>query len=500
MAVPLRAGGRLIGLVAMSRGRPDAPYSAGELALLEALTERAEMAIVTAQSLQAAEAEHRRLEAVLVEAERARDALEVEVLERRRGEVRQRCLTEATAVLASSLEHEQAGENRLGAVAGCLVPHVAEWCAIDLLGPDVSRSAGAHADPAKTELVRELRTRWPPTETRCGFLGVMRTRRAALCTEVSDEALDAEALDAEQLATLRELGVRSMVVAPIQTGELVMGALTLMRGRADQRRFDDADLRFAEELARRIAISLHNADLYQAARAAVGTRDEFLSIASHELKTPLTSLQLLLQQLHAAALKGPVAQPLLCDRLGRAERQVSRVETLIRELLDASRLSQGRYPMQRIQLDLAEVTRAVVTRLEELADRGRCPVRLSTDPTIGHWDRKGLEQVIENLLVNAIKYGAGAPIEVTVSCDDRHAVLQVTDGGIGIAADDQERIFGRFERAVSARNYGGLGIGLWLVRRLVEEHQGNVTVESTPARGSTFRVQLPRSQAGVGDG
>jgi signal transduction histidine kinase len=163
-------------------------------------------------------------------------------------------------------------------------------------------------------------------------------------------------------------------------------------------------------------------------------------------------------------------------------------------------LVHGRYPVQRIQLDFAEVTRAVVTRLEELADRGQCPVRLSTDPTIGRWDREGLEQVFENLLVNAIEYGAGAPLEVTVSCDDRHAVLQVTDGGIGIAADDQERIFGRFEGAVSARNYGGLGIGLWLVRRLVAEHQGNVSVVSTPARGSTFRVQLPRSQAGVGDG
>ncbi|WP_368670572.1 CHASE domain-containing protein [Myxococcus sp. AM011] len=236
------------------------------------------------------------------------------------------------------------------------------------------------------------------------------------------------------------------------------------------------------------------------AQSAVRIRDEFLSVAAHELRTPLTSLklqlQLLFRQLHQK-------EPLDLGRLERGvetcERQMTRLTKLVDNLLDVSRLSSGRMELQLESLELGELVRELARRFEMEAQTVN--VRLEVDaptPMTGRWDRLRLEQVITNLLSNALKYGHGAPVDVHVRGDEHEARLEVRDRGIGIAPEDAERVFDRFERAVSSRHYGGLGLGLFITRQLVEAHGGHIFLESHPGAGTTFIVVLPRAGPDAG--
>ncbi|RKH17336.1 histidine kinase [Corallococcus sp. CA047B] len=223
---------------------------------------------------------------------------------------------------------------------------------------------------------------------------------------------------------------------------------------------------------------------------AVRLRDDFLSIAGHELRTPLMALQL---QLHSLTrLAREVGDARVQERLDRARRQVERLGTLTEDLLDVVRISEGRLVLQAEECDLAALVLEGVDRASEEVTRSGCQLRVLVDqPTWGRWDRSRLEQVVTNLLSNALKYGAGKPVEVMVKASRDRARLVIKDHGIGVPLDAQARIFDRFERAVSTNNYGGLGLGLWIARQGVEAHGGIIRVESEPGSGATFTVELP---------
>jgi signal transduction histidine kinase/CHASE1-domain containing sensor protein len=234
-------------------------------------------------------------------------------------------------------------------------------------------------------------------------------------------------------------------------------------------------------------------------RKAVRVRDDFLSIAGHELKTPLAALQLQVQGLERHIERGifGAVQPALLDRLRKVGGHVDRLERLIGELLDVSRITSGRLTLDAEELDLAALVREICERFSEQTARSGSTLALEADvPLVGRWDRLRLDQVVSNLVSNAIKYGEGRPIVVKVepTSDERVRVV-VRDHGIGIAPEDQARIFDRFERAVSDRNYGGLGLGLWISRQIVDAFGGTLSVESTPATGSAFTLDLPRQPA-----
>ena len=175
-----------------------------------------------------------------------------------------------------------------------------------------------------------------------------------------------------------------------------------------------------------------------------------------------------------------------------AARQVARLTRLVDDLLDVSQIGAGRLKLRIEPFDLAQLVREIFSRIEGQLAQARCRLTVvAAEQISGNWDRSRLDQVIVNLLSNAMKYGSGKPIEVELTGSPAGARLQVRDHGIGIALEDQARIFERFERAVSARQYAGLGMGLWIVRKIVAAHGGTIRVDSRPGQGATFTVDLP---------
>jgi signal transduction histidine kinase len=233
------------------------------------------------------------------------------------------------------------------------------------------------------------------------------------------------------------------------------------------------------------------------AEDAVRVRDDFLSIASHELRTPLTTLSLqtegALRLLRSGDAVAGAAALRALQKIESIRRSVGRLEQLVQGLLDVSRIAAGRLELQLEDVDLSSLVSEVCERFEDEARRSSSSIRLSSSgPAVGRWDALRLDQVFTNLLSNAVKYGQGHPVEVSVACSSSSATVRVQDHGIGVAQEDQDRIFGRFERAVSDRHFGGLGLGLWITRQIVEAMGGVVSIQSAPERGATFTVQLPR--------
>ncbi|MFY2562845.1 PAS domain-containing sensor histidine kinase [Corallococcus terminator] len=232
-------------------------------------------------------------------------------------------------------------------------------------------------------------------------------------------------------------------------------------------------------------------------REALLARDEFLSVASHELKTPLTPLQLKLSAMRRIAESNPealMADGRLARELAAASGQVRKLADLIDDLLDVSRINVSRLPLEPARMDLAALVRDVAARYGAQAAAAGCRLDVEAPTSVeGMWDRRRMDQAVTNLLTNAIKYGAGKPIHLSVSADDAVATFTVRDEGIGIAPTQQQRIFERFVRAVSERNYGGMGLGLFITHQIVEAHGGSIHVESEPGRGSVFTFRVPRT-------
>lgn len=228
----------------------------------------------------------------------------------------------------------------------------------------------------------------------------------------------------------------------------------------------------------------------RALRRALQLRDEFLAVAGHELRTPLTAVQLMME-----SVVGQSAEPLLARRLRSAADGVLRLSRLVDELLDAARMREGTPALTRAEVDLAAIVGGVLGRMRGRIDEARCTVRFFAEPAVGCWDRARLEQVVANLVENALAFGRGEPVEVQVQADPARARLLVRDQGIGIAAADQRRIFRRFQRAARAPNHWGLGLGLWAARQIVVAHGGTIDVQSELGKGATFVVTLPYAPA-----
>lgn len=230
-------------------------------------------------------------------------------------------------------------------------------------------------------------------------------------------------------------------------------------------------------------------------RRAVRTRDEFLSIASHELRTPLTSLQLQLEGLQRVLQRKPeeaLASGRVASSTSAAIGQTLHLSTLVGVLLDVSRIGDGKLVLECDEFRIGELVAEVVHRMSDAALKAHVTidVRIEHD-AIGLWDRLRIDQVVTNLLSNALKYGAGKPVRLEVGGDDHRIVLTVTDEGPGIAPEHRTQLFERFARFAPSRNYGGFGLGLWIAREIVRAHGGTIGVRSELGHGAAFTVELP---------
>jgi PAS domain S-box-containing protein len=238
---------------------------------------------------------------------------------------------------------------------------------------------------------------------------------------------------------------------------------------------------------RRAAENLAKA--YEEAQEALKVRDAFLSVAGHEFRTPLGAVSL---TVHNLARRLAEADEPTSRAVQSLRRQIDRLTKLTEDLLQVGKIRAGKLVPEREPTDLARLAQEIVDRFRDSSTPGgSSPELTSSGPVVGDWDPSQLDQVITNLLANAVKFGNGAPVEVRIERRWGTAILSVRDQGIGISADDQARIFERFERAAAAKSYRGIGLGLWIASQIVKAHGGHIYVDSEPGKGSTFRVELP---------
>jgi PAS domain S-box-containing protein len=358
-------------------------------------------------------------------------------------------LSDATRLLAS-LEVEPA----LDAVARIAVPYMGDGCAIDVFGAGGPRR----------------------------LIAISRDPRTPMTPELHPAVLAGHSL-------VYQVGTSSYLGVPLMMKDNLVGAITFAA--PPHRRYLQRDLEVAEELARRAALALDNSRLYRRAQEALRAREEFLSVAAHEIRGPVTAIHLAAQSIRRG--KGrPESTPNL---LAVVEREDRRLSQFVDELLDLGRIREGRLQLQYEAVSLGEVVRDVARRLDtDIVRSGSSLSIVTRESVVGQWDRFRVEQVVNNLLSNAIKFGLGKPIEIAIGPRDGRAVMTVTDHGIGIAPDVLPRLFKPFERGVSERHYGGLGLGLHIVKTIVEAMGGSVAAESTPEKGTVFTIELPAGE------
>lgn len=426
-----------------------------------------------------------------------------DVTEARRRRAQDTYLTQATSVLASSLEFQSV----LGSLARLLVPGLADWCVIHLLEHgQLVPMAVAHVDPEKVTAAQDYQRRYPPNpEQPGGVWQVLRTGTAALYEHLNAELVASGARDAEQLRILTSIGMQSVLIAPIWSRGQVSGTMSLV-STASGRHYDRSDVLLAEELGRRVGISIVNSLLFVAekqareqlevtarrAEEANRVKDEFLATVSHELRTPLNAIVG-----WSFLLRERMADPEATKGLDVIHRNAQAQSKLIDDILDVSRIITGKLRLELEPTDLASVIRHAIEVVRPSAAAKRIAIVFPSDRVDSTLlaDSARLQQVVWNLLSNSVKFSdAGATITVQLERRGTELVTTVRDTGRGIAADFLPLVFDRFKQAdgSTTRRVGGLGLGLSIVRHLVEQHGGEVSVHSAGlGQGSTFTFSLP---------
>ncbi|MBV9789807.1 MAG: GAF domain-containing sensor histidine kinase [Chloroflexi bacterium] len=410
---------------------------------------------------------------------------------RKKAEATQHFLVESTRVLGSSLEYE----TTLQSIAHMTIPSLADWCVIDLLQDDgtVKVTAVAHVDPAQEWLAYEVRERYTPNQNQQHTIWrVLQRGRAIVDSLITDADLMSWARDGRHLALLRAMNIGARIVAPLLARGRILGTITLLSSQSGRYHADDRPM--AEDLGHRAALAIDNARLYQEAQAAIEMRNEFLSIASHELKTPLTTLLGHTQGLQRRLIRENLVNERDRRALSVIEQQALRLTKQIDTLLDLSRIELGQFNLDAHELDLAALLRRIVVELEPTLERHTLQPAIPEAALLILGDTARMEQVIQNLLQNAIKYSPnGGAVVVGIERQDNIVVLTVSDQGVGIPEAARPYLFQRFYRAdnVTGRNMNGMGIGLYLVNLIVTLHHGAVEYSSTENQGSTFTVRLP---------
>ncbi|HYH84090.1 MAG TPA: PAS domain S-box protein [Pyrinomonadaceae bacterium] len=406
-------------------------------------------------------------------------------------EWRSNFLAEASSLLSSTLDYEVT----LSRVARLSVPDLADWCAVDISEEDksVRRLAVAHVDPAKVEWAHEMQKRYPPDmDAPRGVPQVLRTGVSEIYPEINDEMLVVGAKDEEHLKLMRDIGFSSAMIVPLLIHGRTLGVVTFITAESG-RRYGAQDLILAEALARRAAVAVENARLYQTAQKANRLKDEFLATVSHELRTPLTAILGWSNLLRA----GQIDEDGAVRALETIERNARSQSQLIDDLLDVSRIITGKLRLDVRQVDPGSFIQAAIDSVRPAAEAKDVRIQKVVDTGVVSvaGDPARLQQVVWNLLSNAIKFtGKGGRVQVRLERINSYIEIAVSDTGAGIKPEFLPHVFERFRQADmgTTRQHGGLGLGLAIVRHLVELHGGTVQADSPgEGKGATFIVKLP---------
>ena len=400
-------------------------------------------------------------------------------------------LSRVTATIGTSLEPRQI----LMALADVTVPYFADWCSVDLLqdSGQIERLAQQHVNPEKAALVAELRRRYENPHTPLSPTFVIRTGEPAVVLDMSDVVLkQAAADDSDRLRLLRELEPISYLCLPLKIQGRTIGAVTLARSESG-RKFDDEDVRVAEDAASRTALAVDNARAYEQLQAANQLKDEFLATLSHELRTPLNAILGYARMLRSGVLK----EDRHAQALETVERNATSLTQMVEDVLDVSRIAAGKIRLHIQPVDLGSVLRDAMATVTPAADAKGVRLDSILDPQVGpvSGDPDRLQQVVWNLLSNAVKFTPrGGRVQMRLQRVNSHVEITVSDTGIGIRGDFLPHLFERFRQgdSTTTRAHGGLGLGLAIARRIVELHGGHIEAFSPgEGQGSTFRVELP---------
>ncbi len=287
------------------------------------------------------------------------------------------------------------------------------------------------------------------------------------------------------------LAQQTALVIPLATADRALGTLVVTRSKGHYAR---TEIELGEVFGRYAANAIRNAELHRDAKHAIRVREEFLSVASHELKTPICSLQL---QLEAAQSlfqsENPKAGEIIPSLLYNALKQCGHLTRLIHEVLNMAQLGAHRLELRKECVDLLSLTNEVCERMAAELQRAGCEVHIrSHGSSLGNWDRIRIEQVLSNLISNALKYGQGKPIQISIEGTDDQVEFRIRDEGLGIPKEDQKRVFDAYERIHGSSQIDGFGLGLYIAKNIVQSHHGEISVRSSPDQGSTFIVKLPK--------
>jgi len=433
-------------------------------------------------------------------------------------------LAEASEILSDSLDYE----TTLARVARLTIPYLADACVIDLLEKDQSirRVAVAAADPAKETLGWELIRRYPPgPESPHPVRQVLLSGKSIVLSEIPDHLVEAVARSPEHLQWARLLGLKSVVVAPLLARRSVLGVVSLIMAESD-RRYGQEELALAEDLARRIAVTVENARLYEAAQQellerkraeeaiqamnrileeknerieeASRARNLFFSYMSHELKTPVNSI-LGFTQLLRNGTYGSLT-PRQVGAVNRIHNNAGELVHLINNILDLAKLESGRKGKQVMEVNLRELSERVLLSFEPLLQEKGLLLHKEIDPALSEkflTDPMQVRSILTNLLSNAVKFTEQGEIRLRIKrWSEKGAILEISDTGVGIESVHLKKIFEEYEQRVIVREVhgkytGGTGLGLAIVKRMVDALGGKVEVTSTPKQGSTFTIFLP---------
>ena len=395
----------------------------------------------------------------------------------------------------SSLDSREVAERAVSLCVPKLADLAVVWSESDQ-GVGLECRAAKHVDPAKDAIVRAkllARRKWRPQQSGLAALAMLQ-RQSMLIPDLSAPLLERYGFDPHTARAFIALDLRTSLSVPLLAGGRTVGALILFMA---DRRYGTDDESLADAVGSRLAAALTNAHLYEVARDAIRTRDEainardeLLVLAAHELRTPLTALQLMADQVMQHARRARDGAE--AARSEKIALQARRFGALVEHILEAMRIRAEGVTLSLARTDLAESVRHCVACVASRAQAAGSVITASCPPElVGNFDPARIATVIDALIDNAIKFGRGRPIEVTLTVDGPRAVLSVRDEGMGFSPDRLSGLFDAFGRGVPKEHYGGLGLGLYIAKAIVEAHGGSIAATSRPDEGATFVVRLP---------